>query len=107
MKILFSQVGLLKPLSDMALLAVMRRMKVDAVPHGFRSSFSSWCAASTSYPMEVREMALAHAIGNDTVGAYQRSDLFEKRRLMMSAWAKLLTGAPPRPKVAKTTRNNE
>ena len=69
-----------KPLSDMALTTTMRRMEVDAVPHGFRASFSSWCASSTAYPMEVREMALAHAIGNDTVAAYQRSDLFDKRR---------------------------
>ena len=47
-----------KPLSDMSLTAVVRRMGVDAVPHGFRASFSSWCASSTAYPSEVREMAL-------------------------------------------------
>lgn len=76
-----------KPLSDMALTAIMRRMEADAVPHGFRSSFSSWCASSTAYPLEVREMALAHAIGNNTEGAYQRSDLFEKRRKLMADWA--------------------
>jgi integrase len=46
-----------KPLSDMSLSAVMRRMGVDAVPHGFRASFSSWCASATAYPSEVREMA--------------------------------------------------
>lgn len=83
-----------KPLSDMSLTAVMRRMDVDAVPHGFRSSFSSWCASSTAYPSEVREMALAHAIGDGTVAAYQRSDLFEKRRHLMADWAKFL-GTPP------------
>jgi integrase len=83
-----------KPLSDMSLTAVMRRMGVDAVPHGFRASFSSWCASSTAYPMEVREMALAHAIGNGTVAAYQRSDLFEKRRNLMADWAKFLDTAP-------------
>ena len=79
-----------KPLSDMSLTAVMRRMEVDAVPHGFRASFSSWCAESTAYPSEVREMALAHAIGDGTVAAYQRSDLFEKRRNLMTDWAKFL-----------------
>ena len=83
-----------KALSDMALTAVMRRMAVDAVPHGFRASFSSWCASSTAYPTEVREMALAHAIGDGTVAAYQRSDLFEKRRNLMADWAKFLGTAP-------------
>ena len=83
-----------KPLSDMALTAVMRRMAVDAVPHGFRASFSSWCASSTAYPEEVREMALAHAIGDGTVAAYQRSDLFAKRRNLMADWAKFLVTAP-------------
>ena len=83
-----------KPLSDMALTAVMRRMEVDAVPHGFRASFSSWCASSTAYPSEVREMALAHAIGDGTVAAYQRSDLFEKRRNLMVDWAAFLRTPP-------------
>ena len=83
-----------RPLSDMSLTAVMRRMEVDAVPHGFRASFSSWCAESTAYPSEVREMALAHAIGDGTVAAYQRSDLFEKRRNLMADWAKFLHAAP-------------
>jgi len=83
-----------KPLSDMSLTAVMRRMEVDAVPHGMRASFSSWCAESTAYPSEVREMALAHAIGDNTVAAYQRSDLFEKRRNLMADWARHLHTAP-------------
>ena len=83
-----------KPLSDMSMTATMRRMAVDAVPHGMRASFSSWCASSTAYPSEVREMALAHAIGDGTVAAYQRSDLFEKRRHLMTDWAKFLGTAP-------------
>ena len=83
-----------KPLSDMSLTAVVRRMGVDAVPHGFRASFSSWCASSTAYPEEVRELALAHSIGDATVAAYQRSDLFEKRRNLMADWAKFLGTAP-------------
>jgi integrase len=83
-----------KPLSDMAMTKVMRDMGVDAVPHGFRATFSSWCASSTAYQSEVREMALAHAIGNDTVAAYQRSDLFEKRRNLMADWAKFINSTP-------------
>ena len=82
-----------KPISDMTMTKVMRDMSVDAVPHGFRATFSSWCASSTAYPSEVREMALAHAIGDGTVAAYQRSDLFEKRRNLMSDWAKFINTA--------------
>lgn len=83
-----------KPLSDMTMTKVMRDMGVDAVPHGFRATFSSWCASSTAYPFEVREMALAHAVGDGTVAAYQRSDLFDKRRNLMADWAKF-TDTPP------------
>jgi integrase len=84
-----------KPLSDMTMTKVMRDMGVDAVPHGFRATFSSWCASSTAYPTEVREMALAHAIGDGTVAAYQRSDLFDKRRNLMTDWAKFTATVPP------------
>ena len=77
-------------LSDMSLVAVTRRMDVEAVPHGFRSTFRDWCSERTNYPREVAEMALAHAIGNAVEAAYRRGDLFEKRRLMMEDWAKFL-----------------
>ena len=78
----------------MSLTLVMRRMKLTAVPHGFRSSFTDWCAERTAYPSEVREMALAHAIGNDTEAAYRRGDLFDKRRNLMSEWAAFVNTAP-------------
>jgi integrase len=58
-----------KALSDMSLTAVMRRMGMSAVPHGFRSTFSDWCAERTATPAEVREMALAHAVGDKTEGS--------------------------------------
>ncbi len=83
-----------KPLSDMALTLVMRRMKLTAVPHGFRSSFSDWVSERTAYPGEVREMALAHAVGNATEAAYRRGDLFEKRRNLMNDWALFVTLPP-------------
>lgn len=83
-----------KPLSDMSLTLVMRRMKMTAVPHGFRSSFTDWCAERTGYPSEVREMALAHAIGNDTEAAYRRGDLFDKRRNLMTDWSAFINTAP-------------
>lgn len=74
-------------LSDMSILAVVKRMKVDAVPHGFRSSFRDWIAENTNFPHHVAEMALAHAIGNKVEAAYRRGDLIEKRIRLMQAWA--------------------
>jgi integrase len=79
-----------KQLSDMSLTAVLRRLKVEAVPHGMRSSFADW-AADTSYPYEIREMALAHAVGDATVQAYTRTDLLERRRQMMADWGRYIT----------------
>jgi integrase len=76
------------PLSDMTLLAVMRRMEVDAVPHGFRSSFKDWATERTAYPREAVEMALAHAIGDKVEAAYRRGDLFEVRVRLMADWAR-------------------
>lgn len=78
------------PLSDMTLTAVLRRMQVDAVPHGFRSTFRDWAAERTSYPNEVCEMALAHVVSDKVEAAYRRGDLFEKRRRLMEDWASFL-----------------
>jgi integrase len=75
-------------LSDMTLTAVIRRMELEAVPHGFRSTFRDWVSERTNYPRDVAEMALAHAIGDKVEAAYRRGDLFEKRRRMMAEWAK-------------------
>jgi integrase len=77
-------------LSDMTLSAVMRRMKVNATPHGFRSTFRDWCSESTNYPNEVAEMALAHTISNGVEKAYRRGDLLAKRTRMMEDWCKYL-----------------
>ena len=82
-----------RPLSNTALLMLCRRLRIDAVPHGFRSSFSDWTAETTGFPAEVREMALAHAIGSKTEAAYRRGDLLAKRRQLMAAWASFATGA--------------
>lgn len=76
-------------LSDMTLSAVMRRMKLAAVPHGLRSTFRDWAGEHTNYPREVAEAALAHVVGG-VEGAYARGDLFEKRRLLMQDWAAFL-----------------
>lgn len=76
------------PLSDMSLTAVLRRMEVDAVPHGFRSTFRDWAGERTSYPREVAEQALAHVLQNKTEAAYRRGDALEKRRAMMEDWSR-------------------
>jgi len=74
-------------LSSMAMTMLLRRMKVDATVHGFRSAFRDWAAECTGYAHEVCEMALAHVIGNKAEAAYRRGDLFEKRRRLMADWA--------------------
>ena len=79
-------------LSDMTLTAVLRRMKVDAVPHGFRSTFRNWAAEKTEYPREIAELALAHTVGSEVERAYLRTDMFEKRRSLMQDWADFVGG---------------
>jgi integrase len=78
-----------KPLSNMAMLQVLRRMgRKGLTVHGFRSAFTDWCAEQTKFPDEVRKMAKAHAIGDKGEEAYRRGDLFAKRRQLAEAWAK-------------------
>lgn len=75
-------------LSNMALLMTLRRMKRgDLTTHGFRSTFRTWAAERTAFPREVVEAALAHVVGNKVEAAYQRGDMFDKRRHLMAAWA--------------------
>jgi integrase len=77
-----------KPLSNMGMTGILRRMgRSDITVHGFRSTFRDWAAECTSFPNEVVEMALAHAVGNKVEAAYRRGDLFEERRRLMAAWA--------------------
>lgn len=77
-------------LSNMAMTSLMRDMKVDAVPHGFRSTFRDWAGERTNYPRDLAEQALAHAIENKVEAAYRRGDALEKRRKMMDDWDKFL-----------------
>ena len=88
----FPGANLGRPLSNMAFLMVLRRMgRGDVTAHGFRSSFRNWAAERTNFPAEVAEMALAHTVSDKTVAAYNRSDLFERRRRLMAAWATFCT----------------
>ena len=78
-----------KPLSQMALLMTLRRMnRDDLTVHGFRSTFRDWAAECTSFPREVAEAALAHAIPDKVEAAYRRGDLFERRRQLMKVWSR-------------------
>lgn len=78
-----------KPLSENGMLSLLKRMdRADLTVHGFRSTFRDWAAERTNYPREVCEMALAHAVGDKVEAAYRRGDLFEKRKRMMTDWAK-------------------
>lgn len=76
------------PLSNMAMLGLLKRMKRgDLTVHGFRSTFRDWAAERTNYPREVCEMALAHAVADQVEAAYRRGDLFAKRAKLMGEWA--------------------
>ena len=89
------------PLSDMALSQLMRGMRergdltIDAVPHGFRSTFRDWAAEQTAYPDEIRKAASGHTVGDSVKEAYQRTDLLDKRRNLMSEWSNFLDKLTP------------
>jgi integrase len=95
-----------KPLSNMAFLMLLRRMKrADLTAHGFRSSFRDWAAERTGFPGEVAEMALAHSISGKVEAAYRRGDLFEKRRKLMEAWAQFCAAPAADAKVVPMPRS--
>jgi integrase len=81
-----------KAYSDMVFTALLRRLKYEFTMHGFRSSFRDWAAETTAHPRDVIEAALAHQLENATEAAYFRSDLFEKRRVLMDDWARHCAG---------------
>ena len=90
-----------KPLNDKELRWLVREQGIAAVPHGFRSSFRDWAAEETVHPREVIEAALAHVVRNRVEAAYARSDLFERRRVLMDDWARYLARGIGCPRQAK------
>lgn len=93
------------PLSNMAMLELLRRMGREcATTHGFRSSFRDWAAERTTYAREVCEMALAHTIGDKVEAAYRRGDLFQKRQKMMLDWEKFCEAPKGGEKVVPISR---
>ena len=83
-----------KPIAERAFVQVLDRLGIDATAHGFRSSFRVWAAERTNIPREVCEAALAHTIKDKAEAAYQRSDLFDRRRDLMNRWAAYLSEKP-------------
>ncbi len=82
-----------RPLSNMSMLMLLRRLKVEGVTvHGFRSAFRDWCGDATDYPRELAEAALAHRVGNSVEQAYRRSTALEKRRVLMQDWSDFVDG---------------
>ncbi|MBG6199960.1 integrase [Labrenzia sp. EL_13] len=85
--------GKARPQSVMVFKALFMRMGYEGfTTHGFRSTFRDWCSEQAMVQREVAEIALSHAVGNDVERAYARSDLFERRRSLMNAWAAYATG---------------
>lgn len=82
-----------KPLSNMSMLALIKRMRrADVTPHGFRSTFRDWAGEATGHPSDVIELALAHTVGSKVEAAYRRGDMFQKRRALMDDWAAFCCG---------------
>ena len=81
-----------RQIGDDTLSRLLRDLGIAGVPHGFRSSFRDWAAERTDHPREVIEAALAHVVPNKVEAAYARSDLFERRRLLMDDWSAYLGG---------------
>jgi integrase len=83
-----------RPLTDLALMRVMRSLGRNETVHGFRSCFSTWSHETTGYSNVVIEQSLAHAVGSAVERAYRRGDLFEKRRRLMLEWARFCFSPP-------------
>jgi len=92
--LVFEGARLGKPLSNMAMLMLLRRMgHSELTAHGFRSTFRDWCAEHTNWPREVAEAALAHVVADKVEAAYRRGDLFEKRAQLMDQWGRFVTSS--------------
>lgn len=90
--LIFPGRNVMRPMSDMTLLKILRYAKLSYTVHGFRSSFRDWAAEQTNYPGEVAEAALAHTVSNRVEAAYRRTNYLAKRRELMREWAEFCTG---------------
>jgi integrase len=97
-----------KPISNMAMLMLLRRMgRGELTAHGFRSTFRDWAAERTNFPREIAEMALAHVVSDKVEAAYRRGDLLAKRRQLMDAWGRYCTAPPASGDVVALRRAEE
>ena len=95
-----------KPMSDSTLSKLLRELAIDAVPHGFRSTFRDWCSEAAHAPREVAEACLAHVV-KGVEGAYARSDLLDRRRKLMDRWSAYLASDADDTVVPMTSRQGE
>jgi integrase len=96
-----------RPMSNMALLTLLKRMKrTDITSHGFRSTFRDW-AAERGYADPVAEAALAHVVPDAVIAAYKRTTFFEMRKKMMDDWATFATSDPAKTADVISIRNIE
>jgi integrase len=84
-----------RPIADVTMAALIRKLGHNVTTHGFRSTFRTWCGEQTNFPREIAEAALAHVNTNQVEAAYDRGDKFEKRRRLMDAWSRY-AGSTPR-----------
>ena len=83
-----------RAISDNTISKLLRELEIEAVPHGFRSSFRDWAAECSDAPREVCELALAHVNSDRVEAAYRRTDLFERRRVLMEQWSSFVGRVP-------------
>jgi len=79
------------PLGSGTMGKLLRELRIETSPHGVRASFRSWCA-DQGEDRALAEAALGHEVGSATERAYQRSDLFERRRGLMERWGDFIAG---------------
>ena len=89
--LVFPGQNVLKPMSDMTLIKILRYAELPFTVHGFRSSFRDWAAEKSRFPGEVAEAALAHTVANKVEAAYRRTNYLDKRRELMRDWAAFCT----------------
>ena len=82
-----------RAISDNTVSKLLRELGIEAVPHGFRSSFRDWAAECSDAPREVCELALAHVNSDRVEAAYRRTDLFDRRRVLMEEWSSFVAGS--------------
>jgi integrase len=100
--VILQEMQALRPVADAYVFAITKKSMLDLLHtlrprltvHGFRATFKTWASDRTSFQNEIVEAALAHTIGSKVEQAYQRGDMFDKRRRLMDAWAEFCTTAP-------------